>query len=274
MVDVPRELVRYVARLLAAERRARGTRPGTRVLTCFYQALLVVIWFRKGEDLTLLGAGFGISRATAYRYRDEGVAVLAARRPDLHEALRRAATDGWAFVILDGKLFDCDRLTETTLSVKGETIDAWYSGKHRGFGANIQSIMRPDGIPIWTSVALPGHLHDTSCARELDVTGALNWAAAELDLATLADSGYESTGHGIKTPVKQPTDGSRLAPDNRARNMLLRGLRWQGERGFAILIGRWKTLRHTTASPRRIGDIVAAAVHLTHLEYKYLPQSC
>jgi hypothetical protein len=274
MVDVPRELVQYLGRLLAAERRARGTRTGTRALTCFYQALLVLVWFRKAEDLALLGAGFGVSRATAYRYRDEGIAVLAAQAQDLHTALRRVADDGWSYVILDGKLFDCDRLTETALSVKGDVIDAWYSGKHRDFGANIQAVMRPDGLPIWTSAAMPGHLHDISCARQLGVTAALNWSAAELHLPALADSGYEGAGHGIKAPVKQPTDGSRLAPDNRAYNRLLRGLRWQGERGFAILIGRWKTLRHTTVSPRRIGDIVTAALHLTHFEYKYLPQSC
>jgi hypothetical protein len=42
-------------------------------LTCFYQALLILIWFRKQEDATLLGAGFGISRATAYRYLAEGI---------------------------------------------------------------------------------------------------------------------------------------------------------------------------------------------------------
>jgi hypothetical protein len=71
MLDVPRELVQYLGGLLAAERRARGTRPGTRALSCFYQGLLVLVWFRKGEDLALLGAGFGISRATAYRYHDE-----------------------------------------------------------------------------------------------------------------------------------------------------------------------------------------------------------
>ena len=35
MLDVPRELVHHLARLLAAERRARGTRQGTRALTCF-----------------------------------------------------------------------------------------------------------------------------------------------------------------------------------------------------------------------------------------------
>ncbi|WBB95269.1 transposase family protein [Solwaraspora sp. WMMA2080] len=273
MVDVPRELVQYVSRLLAAERRTRGTRTGTRALTCFRQALMVLVWFRKGEDVALLGAGFGVSRATAYRYLAEGITVLAAQAEDLHAALRRVAADGWSHVILDGKLFDCDRLTETTLSVKGETIDAWYSGKHRDFGANIQAVARPDGLPIWTSPAMPGHLHDLTCAQTLGVTAALNWAATELDLPTLADSGYEGAGQGIKTPVKQPTDGSRLAPDNRFYNRLLRSLRWQGERGFAILIGRWKTLRHTTASPRRIGDIVTAALHLTHFEYKYLPLS-
>lgn len=273
-IDVPRELVQHLGRLLAAERRVRGTRPGTRALTCFHQALLVLVWFRKGEDVTLLGAGFGVSRATAYRYLTEGVTVLAAKAGDLHEALRRVADDGWSYVILDGKLFDCDRLAETTLSVKRETIDAWYSGKHRDFGANIQAVMRPDGLPVWTSEAMPGHLHDLSCAQSLGVTAALNWAASELALPTLADAGYEGAGHGIKTPVKQPADGHRLHVDNRARNRLLRGLRWQGERGFAILIGRWKTLRHTTASPRRIGDIVAAALHLTHFEYKYLPEGC
>ncbi|WP_030443813.1 transposase family protein [Actinoplanes subtropicus] len=273
MIDVPRELVQYLGRLLAAERRARGTRTGTRALTCFYQALMVLVWFRKHEDVTLLGAGFGVSRATAYRYLDEGIAVLAAQAQDLHTALRRVAEDGWAYVILDGKLFDCDRLTETTISVKGEVIDAWYSGKHRAFGASIQAVMRPDGLPVWTSAAMPGHLHDLTCAQTQGITAALNWAASELDLPTLADSGYDGAGHGIKTPAKQPADGKRLSMANRTVNRLLRGLRWQGERGFAILVGRWKTLRHTTASPRRTSDILAAALHLTHFEYKYLPQS-
>jgi DDE superfamily endonuclease len=274
MLDVPRELVRHLARLLAAERRALGTRRGTRALTCFYQALLILIWFRKQEDPTLLGIGFGVSRATAYRYLAEGITVLAARRPDLHEALQRAADDGWAFVILDGKLFDCDRITETVLSVKGDSIDAWYSGKHRDFGANIQAIMLPNGLPIWTAEAMPGHLHDLTCAQNLHITAALNWAAAELNLPTLADAGYEGAGHGIKTPTKQPADRKALSIANRSVNQLLRGLRWQGERGFAILVGRWKTLRHSTMSPRRIGDVVAAALHLTHFEYRYLNESC
>jgi DDE superfamily endonuclease/Helix-turn-helix of DDE superfamily endonuclease len=268
MLDVPRELVRYLTGLLAAERRRLGTRRGTRKLTCWYQAILVLVWFRKGEDKTLLGAGFGVSRATAYRYVAEGIKVLAAKAPDLHEALKRVADEGWSHIILDGKLFATDGLAETTTSVKGATIDAWYSGKHRDFGANIQALFRPDGLPVWTSDALPGHLHDLSCAQAHDITGALYFAASQLDLPTLADSGYEGVGHGIHTPYKQPANDSQLAIDNRTYNALLRSLRCLGERGFAILTGQWYTLRHITASPRSTGDIVRAALVLTQFEYR------
>jgi len=274
MVDVPRELVRHLAGLLAAERRALGTRKKTRALTCWYHALLVLVWYRKGEDLTLLAAGFGVSRATAYRYRDEATRVLAATAPDLHDALRRVAADGWSHVILDGKVFTTDRCAETTTSVKGKTIDAWYSGKHRDFGANVQAVMRPDGLPIWTSPASPGHLHDLTVAHDHDVLGALYWSASELDLPALADSGYEGAGHGVYTPIKQPADGKALAVDNRAYNLLLRSTRCRGERGFALLTQRWRTLQHTTASPNKIGIFVKAALVLTHFEHRYLPIPC
>ncbi len=234
---------------------------------------MVLIWFRKGEDKSLLGAGFGISRATAYRYVAEGLKVLTAQAPNLHDALKRVAAEGWSHVVLDGKLFDCDRLAETTLSVKGETIDAWYSGKHHRFGANIQAIMRADGLPLWASDAAPGHLHDLTCAQLHDVTGVLYFAAAHLDLPTLADSGYEGAGQGIHTPFKQPADGAELAADNRSYNALLRSLRCLGERGFALLTGCWHCLRHITTSPSRVGDLVRAAVVLTQFEYRYPPDS-
>ena len=103
MPDVPRELVAYLAALLRAERRARGTRRKARALTCFRQALFALVWFRKREDLTVLGAGFGISRATASGHRDEAVAVLSAEAPDLTEAVDRVQGDGWSHVILDGR---------------------------------------------------------------------------------------------------------------------------------------------------------------------------
>jgi hypothetical protein len=274
MLDVPRELVRHLAGLLAAERRAVGTRKKTRALTCWYHALLVLVWYRKGENLTLLAAGFGISRATAYRYRDEATRVLAATAPDLHDALQRVAADGWSHVILDGKVFTTDRCAETTTGVKGNTIDAWYSGKHRDFGANVQAIMRPDGLPIWTSPGSPGHQHDLTVAHDHGVLGALYWSAADLDLPALADSGYESAGHGVYTPIKHPADGKALALDNRAYNQLLRSTRCRGERGFALLTQRWRTLHHITASPSKTGDFVKAALVLTHFEHRYLPIPC
>jgi len=96
---VPRELVREVARPLRAERRSRGTRKGSRALTCWFQALLGLAWFRNQGEIALVGAGFGVSRATAYRYRDEVIAVLAAQAPDPHDAVQEVAEQGWSHEI-------------------------------------------------------------------------------------------------------------------------------------------------------------------------------
>jgi hypothetical protein len=170
MLDVPRELVEYVSRLLAAERHARGTRRNSRALTCWTQALFVLVWFRKQEDLAVLGAGFGISRATAYRYHDEGVTVLADQAPDLRDALERAKEEGWAYVILDGKVFSADRCGEKTTSVKGKQIDLWYSGKAYEHGGNIQAISAPTGLPLWVADVEPGSVHD------LMVPASMSWA--------------------------------------------------------------------------------------------------
>jgi len=274
MLDVPRELVREVAKLLRAERRVRGTRTGSRALTCWDEALLVLAWFRNQGDIALVGAGFGVSRATAYRYRDEVVTVLAEQAPDLHGALELVAEQGWSHVVLDGKVFRTDRCAETTTSTKGETINAWYSGKHRAPGGNVQAVMRPDGLPIWTSDALPGHRHDLTCARTTGVLAALYWSASQLKLPTLADSGYEGAAHGVHTPIKQPGGGQVLAPDNQTYNALLRSVRCRGERGFALLTGRWRALRRITASPRRIGDYVKAALVLMLIEQVQLRTSC
>jgi hypothetical protein len=265
MLDVPRELVLELARLLRAERRARGTRKGARLLTCFRQALFVLVWMRTKGDVAVIGAGFGMPRATAYRYRDEGLQVLAAQACDLHEALSEVAEQGWSHVVVDGKLIRTDRCAETTTSVKGETINAWYSGKHRAPGGNVQAVMRPDGLPIWVSEVAPGHLHDLIVARDAGAIGALNWAATQLDLPTLADSGYDGAGVGIKTPVKRPPAGTSSAPDNQAYNALHRATRCLGERGFALLTGRWRALQRVTISPRRIGELAQAALVLTRI---------
>jgi DDE superfamily endonuclease len=266
ILDVPRALAQYVSRLLKAERRTRGTRRGSRALTCFRQAVFGLRWFRQNVDVPALARDHGISRATGYRYLDEVITVLAAQAPDLHDALHRAKADGVTHLILDGTLFPTDRLGEQTTSVKGDQIDAWYSGKHRKPGGNIQALMEPDGFPLWLSEVEPGSTHDITAARA-HVLGALYWAYSQLDLPTLADGGYDGAGIGVFTPVKQPAGSQVLDSDNRTYNALLRGLRCLGERGFALLTGRWRALRHITISPRRIGDITKAALVLTHFEH-------
>ena len=85
-LDLPPQLALFVSRLLAEHRREIGTRDGTRALTCFRQAVFALAWFRDRPDIRRLGQGFGISQATAYRYKDEAVEVLpsaTASRPEL-----------------------------------------------------------------------------------------------------------------------------------------------------------------------------------------------
>ncbi|PIM66875.1 IS5/IS1182 family transposase, partial [Streptomyces sp. JV178] len=84
-LDVPHELVEHVAWLLYEHRRARNTR--WRKLGCFDQALLMLVHLRKNETFAQLGAGFAISQASAWRYVDEALEVLASWARGLHEAL-------------------------------------------------------------------------------------------------------------------------------------------------------------------------------------------
>ncbi|WP_228644668.1 transposase family protein [Microtetraspora sp. AC03309] len=89
MLDVSRELVSFVGRLLYAERCHRGTPKGSRRLTCFSRALFTLAWFRAKPNIRLHGIAFGLSQATAYRYLHEVIDVPADQAPDLHEALER-----------------------------------------------------------------------------------------------------------------------------------------------------------------------------------------
>jgi len=111
-------------------------------------------------------------------------------------------------------------------------------------------------------------VHDITAAR-IHALPALYRTAAQ-KLPTLADPGYEGAGIGILMPVKQPHDGRELDISARTRNALQRSLRCLGERRFALLTGRWRTLHHITASPSKISDIARAALVLTHFEYGYI----
>jgi DDE superfamily endonuclease len=264
ILDVPRELIWFVSRLLAAHRRVLGTRKGRRSLTPYRQAVFGLAWFREKRDIPNLGRGFGLSQATSYNYINEIIDVLAAEAPDLHEALERAKADGYPHLILDGKIVDTDRLHIKTISKKGKTIDLWYAGKTHDFGGNIQAVISPKGIPLWVSDVLPGNVHDIEAARR-QVLDLVRPFAPEIPI--LADPGYEGAGQGIFTPVKNPKDGRELDINTRTYNALLRSLRCLGERGFALLVQRWRTLQHVSLSPSRIGSIAKAALVLVHFEH-------
>lgn len=265
MLNVPRHVVEYLARLLAAHRRTLGTPKGSRALGVFRQAVLLLRWFLDATRVDQLARDAGISLATAYRYLHEGIDVLAAQAPDLRKVLDQARKDGLSHVIIDGSLVHTDRIKAKAVSVKGQDIDLWYSKKHACHGGNVQFLATPNGFPLWTSQVRPGSVPDIEAARDL-VFPAL-YPAARGGVAALADKGYQGAGIGVLTPVKERGDGIVLDTDNRAYNHLLTRLRALGERAMAILKTRWKALRHVTLDPNRIGDITRAALVLTHLEH-------
>jgi hypothetical protein len=141
-------------------------------------------------------------------------------------------------------------------------------GKAHAHGGNIQAVTAPGGFPLWISQAEPGSVHDITAAR----VHALPWLyqAATAGLPTLADPGYNGAGLGILIPVRQPPAGREPDLNTRTRDALLRSLRCLGERGFALVTRRWRTLQHITASPSKIGDIARAALVLTHFEHGYI----
>ena len=265
-LDVPLQLVVFMSGLLADRRRKLGTRNGTRALTCWKQALFALAWLRDRPDIRRLGQGFGISQATAYRYKDEAVNVLAAKAPSLREALEKDARQGLPYVILDGTLISSDRCADKKTSKKGREIDKWYSGKAHEPAGNVQALTAPGGVPLWVSDVLPGSTHDVTAARELVLPQARPYLK---NLPFLADSGYEGAGADVLVPARKPARGE-LDINTKTRNALLRSLRYQGERGFALMSQRWRALQHVMVSPTTIGDIAKAILVLVQFEHKMI----
>lgn len=234
-LDVPLQLVIKVSNLLRKRRKELGTRNGTRALTCYQQAVFILAWFRDRPGLSRLGQGFGISQATAYRYKDEGVEVLRALAPTLHDTLEKVAEQGLPYLILDGTLIASDRCSDKKTSKKGTEIDKWHSGKAHHHAGLVQALTGPSGIPLWVSAALPGSTHDIAAARQLVLP--------------------EARPYLKKVPIL---------------DMLLRGARYQGERAFALMSQRWRAIRHVSADPSQIGDIAKSVLVLTQFEHKMI----
>ena len=262
VLDMSDDGVGFLAELLDAERVRRGTRSNARVLDTRAQAVLVLRWFLDDTRMAGLARDNTISVSTAYAYRDEGIAVLAARRPSLHGALLAAKVAGHSHVITDGTLIHTDRI-----STPGPTsgVDLWWSGKHKHHGGNIQVVAAPDGWPLWTSEVRPGREHDTTAARTDPQLLAALTAWVTDGRPGLADLGYQGEPEVFTVAHKKPKS-AELTVDQHTFNAVHGALRCLGERANSLLKTTFKALRRYRGCPWRIGTIVAAALVLLHHE--------
>jgi hypothetical protein len=239
-LSLSRPTLNYLAGVIRRHRRKissawRKANPGQ-------QALLVLVYLRKGETYGELAAGFGVSIATAWRYVNEAVELLAARSPKLRAALAEAKAAGCAYLILDGTLIPIDRVAADR---------PFFSGKHKRHGVNIQVIATPCGDIVWTSGALPGSVHDLKAARIWGIPRELE----AIDLITLGDKGY----HGAVELVT-PYKGKNKPEPQKQANRSHAKLRGPGERAIAQL-KTWRILRKLRCCPHKAGQL-AKAIHV------------
>jgi len=236
----------FVAGLIRVHRREIGS--AWRKLTPADQALLVLIHLRKGEPFAEVAAGFSVSTSTCWRHVHETVELLAARAPQLDQALHDAKKQGMPYLVLDGTLVPIDRIAADR---------PFYSGKHRRHGMNLQTVSCPKGELLWISGDLPGSTHDTTAARIWQIPAAL----ANAGLIAMADKGYQGldpTGNYLITPYKGRDKPASEKDANRAHARL----RGPGERTNAQL-KTWRILRKLRCCPRRTGTL-AKAIHVLH----------
>ena len=176
------------------------------------QALLVLVYLRKGETFDEIAAGFEVGTATAWRYVNKTVALLAARAPKLRTAIREAKKAGHAYVVVDGTLIPMERVAADR---------PFYSGKHCGHGMNLQVIASPHGDILWVSGALPAAVHDKKAEWIWGVLAELEPAG----LVTLADKGYQGS-----TYAKIPYKGKNKPESQKQANRAHARLRSPGER--------------------------------------------
>ncbi len=160
-LPVDRAACDWFARRLTAHRRAIGTRKGTRRLTSWSQAVFVLRFLIDGTRLAQLAADNHLAATTAYDNLWEGLEVLAAAAPSLHDAIDTARVAGDGHIGLDGAL-----IPTTRTQVEGPTrgVYLFWSGKHHRYGVNLQVISTPDGYPLWAAEARPGHENDANAA--------------------------------------------------------------------------------------------------------------
>ncbi|MFZ3475720.1 transposase family protein [Streptomyces sp. 4.24] len=221
-------------------------------LTSFDQAVMFLVWMSKGDTYAQLGAHFGVSTDTAWRYVNEGVEVLAAYAPDLQDAVQAARPE--RRLLLDGTLIRTWRCGAVTTKTNSDPL---FSGKHRDHGMNVQALTGTAGDLVFLGEARPGSTHDLTAARADGIIEAVTEAGIE----TAADAGYQGAGGTVRTPVKRPRGKGNNGHEKRANSAHAK-LRAPVERGFAVL-KRWRVLDTVRVSPNRVTDLMRALLALT-----------
>lgn len=239
-LSLSRQTLTYLAGVIRRHRTKIGS--AWRRCNPTRQALLVLVYLRKGETYAEVAGGFDVSITTAWRYVEEAVELLAARAPKLRAALAAARTDGHPYLVLDGVLIPIDRLAADR---------PFYSGKHKKHGMNLQVIATPDGDIVWVSGALPGSVHDLNAARIWGILRELE----RVGLITLADKGY----HGAQELIT-PYKGKNKPESQKIANRSHARLRGPGERANAQL-KTWRILRKLRCCPHKTGRL-AKAIHV------------
>jgi DDE superfamily endonuclease/Helix-turn-helix of DDE superfamily endonuclease len=245
---------------LAASLRRRHERNGTRwrLLSPLAQAVLVIAFLRTNLTYAELAAGFGISEATCWRDVAEGISVLAdrGRRISLRDVARLAVRMGWDYVIVDGV-----HVPAVTFGRKTGGQRAFYSGKHKRHGLNVQTVCSPAGELLWAAAPQPGAMVDVTAARKAQIAEILTSL-----IGVLADLGYLGWDKEVVTGRRKPR-GKEMTAAQRAANRLQAQLRCIGERGNARL-KYWKVLAtELRCDPERCTATVRAVLALHYMEH-------
>jgi DDE superfamily endonuclease/Helix-turn-helix of DDE superfamily endonuclease len=188
--------------------------------------VLVIAFLRTNLTYAELAAGFGVSPATCWRDVAEGISVLAdrGRRISLADAARLAVRMGWDYVIVDGV-----HVPTVTSGRKTGGQRAFYPGKHKRHGLNVQTVCSPAGELLWAAAPQPGATVDVAAARKAGIAAILTSL-----IGVFADLGYLGWDKAVITGRRKPR-GRDLTAAQRAANRLQAQLRCVGERGNARL---------------------------------------
>ena len=195
----------FVSGIIRRHRAAIGS--PWRKLNPGQQALLVLVYLRKGETFAEVAAGFEVGTTTAWRYVNETVALLAARAPKLRTG-GPGREEGRVRLRGPGRDPDPDRPGR-----RGPALLLRQAQEARDEPAGHRQPRRA------TSCGCPGRCPARSTTRRPSGSGA-SWHELEAaGLVTLADKGYQGSTYA-KIPYRGKNKPESQKEANRAHAKL------------------------------------------------------